>query len=342
MPLGKPTPDGDIVMGSRHYRGGHGSLGTLASWNCPACGKQNDGQKLEHGCLHCGAGDQRQGRAGSATAPRPKTVETSLEGLPGKPGLGHEVGRGRSPMITAPAGPSNQIGPAPLRILRLIEYVIHPGMDVDTTLRNSLVGRMDYAWGTLTATIVDSCDPRQEDLLGLARKQPGVWLANKNALREADHPLRDYAVVSERSSYRTFIPEIAGSNPVHGTTARQEPPPMPDTGPPFTAQQYAIAADLFRFGGATLCYTVALGLQAIAEEAGTDTSRFLSTDDCLALANALMQQVPSDWLEGTAPGAPPQEIPQPDPGQVEEIRQRIREASQPRPVYREVPTDGQA
>ena len=45
----------------RHGKGNHGTIAgedrILHPWNCPACGKKNEGRRPEQGCGHCGAGD---------------------------------------------------------------------------------------------------------------------------------------------------------------------------------------------------------------------------------------------------------------------------------------------
>lgn len=320
MPIGKPTPDGEIVHGSRHYSGGHGSLGRVGMWSCPSCGKQNDGQPLEHGCLHCGAGDQRQGRAGQVE--EQPVAKVTAPTVPDRRQLGDTVARSVPPAAPLPS----------TRILRLLEYVIAPGQDADETLRRSLVGRMTFPWGTLTATIVDSCDSRQEDLLRLARMQPGVWIGNPTT----PTPLPPGFISREEGERRAL--EYFEREHQKDVRKRMEPP---DTGPAFSVQDEQIARQLELLGGYRLCYTLALGLQSIADEAGTDPTRFLSTESCLSLANALMQQVPAEWLEGAEP---PEDQPAPhtlpgtreDEARIAEVRERIREASTPQPVYREV------
>lgn len=314
-PVGRPTPDGEIVHGSRHFSGKPSPLGEVRLWDCPACGKKNEGQRPEHGCVHCGAGDPRKAMAGSGesgplpvAAPAPRRVPALLP-----------ASTSADPSPWAPAGP--RPAPAPVRILRLLEYLIAPGQTADETLRRSLVGTLEMGWGRLTATIVDSCDARQEDLLTLARKQPGVWM-NKEPLppgvvtyeegtqkvlaqfeedhrRRQDPPAVDWCVVPLDPQVPVLnIPQEARMNP-------------PDTGPAYSVEEAALAADILACGhramadgGYKLCYTLALALQTIAEELAMtmEPERFLTREQALALANALMQQIPAEWV-GEQPDA---------------------------------------
>lgn len=293
MPLGKPTDDGDIVPGSRHYTGTPHPLGAVATWNCPACGKQNDGQKIENGCLHCGAGDQRQGRAGAQAGAAAATRSAPVTGSP-PPGAGVEPSRRPyvEEMGRDPHEPMRARKEAGERILRLVEYLITPGHDADLTLRNSLVGRMDFAWGSLTATIVDSCDARQEDLLRLARRQPGVWVGNQDAMNQARPTAQQPFVAEEGRATRLFPAYLH-----HELQEQKEQMEMPQTGPPFTTGDQALAERIVLLGGLKLAYTLALALQTIAEElvGNMEPEKFLTREEALALANALMSQVPEGW-----------------------------------------------
>lgn len=287
-PLGRPADDGTVQPSGRHYRGGQGSapLGQLTVWRCPSCGMQNEGQPLEHGCLHCGAGDQRQGKAGTEQPPVPEPARgADTSGVAAVPAGRTVPGAGTPPPV--PAG-------APLKLYRLIEYVIRDPQQVGTILRNSLVGTLDMGWGTLTGTIVDSVDPQQEDRLRMARMQPGVWLANESAMRAAD--------TRWSAQYR---PGILAAPPIadYFEQARQERERreavsmVQHNAEQFTSEQRNLATILIQEGGLRFAHTLALALSSIAEElaANAEPEKFLSQDECLGLARAIMAQIPDDW-----------------------------------------------
>lgn len=313
MPVGKPTPDGDIVMGSRHY-GGVQRLGSpTAEWDCPACGLKNTGRKPEAGCVHCGAGDPTKSTAGKPQSVGDKSLAADERGrvrVVHHPEAAHPDDRFHgghpSPGTWEAAAPRKS---APLRVLRLIEYLIQPGRDADQVLRNSLVGRMDLAWGTITATIVDSCDTRQEDLLGLAHRQPGVWLANPEAMQAKN------TQQSRRSDARPapnwgIQAEAAARFPLPQEMISMTVPPMPALGPRPSESDAKMADWIVTTLGMKVAYTLALALSTIAEElAGNmEPERFLTTQEALGLANALMQRIPDAW-KGDAPLADESETP---------------------------------
>lgn len=201
--------------------------------------------------------------------------------------------------------PVPSVEPQTLRVLRLIEYLINPGEDADLTLRNSLVGRMDFAWGTLTGTIVDSCDARQEDLLGLARRQPGVWLGNQEAMTMVKQPSKGRPGPA---------PAAVPRRPVLPEAPKAPAMEMPPTGPPFGEEEAKFAAFIAETYDLRFAHTLALALSQIAPElaANMEPEKFLSDRDCLRFANALMQRIPEDW-KGDQPlvdesEAPPQTI----------------------------------
>lgn len=109
----------------------------------------------------------------------------------------------------------------------------------------------------------------------------------------------------------------------------------PDVGLPYTIDDANTAQLLLKLGGPRLCYTLALGLQAVLPEIGSEPERFLSEPEALRLASALMAALPEGWDQET------EEIQPPAPGtpadvRVAEIQERMRQASQPTAVYREV------
>lgn len=232
--------------------------------------------------------------------------------------------------------PARQSFVAGTRILRLLEYVIHPGEDATEVLRRSLVGQMRFPWGTITGTIVDSSDPRQEDLLRLARMQPGVWMGNPGV---NEHPLLECLQATQRLPEIPFLTGLSrvGAAPAITDVART-PMTTPDVGPPFTIEDANTAQLLLKLGGPRLCYTLALGLQAVLPELASEPERFLTEEEALRLASALMACLPKDW-QGDAPEDPGLPDQPPAPGtdaRLAEIQERMRQASQPAPVYREV------
>jgi hypothetical protein len=204
-----------------------------------------------------------------------------------------------------------------IRVLRLIEYLIKPGENADITLRRSLVGRMDMIWGTLTGTIVDSLDDRQEDLLRLARRQPGVWVSNSAAMEQADQQDKGRKLVPYHEAIGPVLQEFERLhqqststvfNPFADAAKERERKSMdmPQTGPAFTADDAAIAKNIVRLWGLKLAHTFALALSQIAPEleANMEPEKFITSEECLRLANALMQLIPADWA-GDAALEPP-------------------------------------
>lgn len=309
MPLGKPTSDGEILTGSRHYSGKPNPLGEVRVWNCPSCGKRNETQLPEHGCAHCGAGDQRLGKAGN-----PARTEAAGTGQPARGPLlqvAASTAYADVPTDTRIARPLRDVPAASVRILRLIEYLVVPGKDVTWTLRNSLVGTLHFDWGQLTGTIVDSCDANQEDRLRLAKMQPGVWLGNEMTMRGREvkgigsqPPLGANALDARVVAYNDQRSSLESE--YHLIRERLKEPLMsptpPDTGPAFTRDQEVMAQQIRATGeyfgaGYKLCYTLALALQSIAEElaANIEPEKFLTREEALSLANALMAQIPAEW-----------------------------------------------
>ena len=338
-PLGKPTDDGEIVLGSRHYGGTHGTLGPLAAWKCPACGKQNDGQKPEFGCVHCGAGDQRRGKAGTV----PPAGESEVGRSAGAVAVAARRGQalletsppgGRAPQHAVPPH-SSQPAVEPQRILRLIEYLIRPGENADEVLRRSLVGRMDFPWGTIVGTIVDSIDVSQEDRLKLARQQPGVWLGNQTAMDDVQSVRRGFLRRQEAEAVVYGLPGAPlGQAMAIIQREKQARMTTPDTGPPFSPEHALIARTIATNWGYPLAYTLALALQTIAPEleANMEPEKFLSAEECYALANALMQQIPAEWQQPTELAPPPGG---PLPAGGNEAVERVRAGAKPVAVYKE-------
>lgn len=340
-PVGKPQADGTVGGSPRHYGHGSGSLGEATLWDCPACGKKNEGRRPEQGCVHCGAGDPHASTAGVAAA-APAVERDDWE---------RTARRATAPPVGLPSARLDVGEPAPdrraepQRVLRLIQYLIYPGQSGDETLRRSLVGRMELGWGSITATIVDSCDDRQEDLLRLAARQPGVWLGNAAVSDSVDHPYK--------TAWAGITPRPVASGPMvtlhkHPGTRMGTHMNVPDTGPIYTIEEQdlaaAIANAVVRAHAApyALLYTLALALQTISEElkGNTEPEKFLSPEACLSLANALMNEIPVDWQnaegEAPAPTTPGSLADETEQARREEIRTRM--TARPEPIFREPPT----
>lgn len=341
MPVGRYNDDGEKVGTPRKYGGKPDPLGAPVIWNCPACGGQNEGRRPEQGCGLCGSGDPTLGKAG--------TVEVRTEGPTGRQAAPpHTVlpAAMRSGGKPAPRSSLEQSQPAE-KVYRLLEYVIRPGQNADEVLRRSLVGTLRFPWGTLTGTVVDGIDGRQEDLLSLARRMPGVWLGNQEAMQMKQDKKFTYSPIPSGTYLRNA--EI----PLGDKSEVRVPPtsPPPDTGPAFTTADQDLALGILQLGdrgyvgGLKLCYTLALALQSIAEElaANQEPEKFLTYDEALALANALMQQIPEDWqpeAEGdAAPPPPAPEVEQADRQRARAAVSRIQDASKPSPVFREPPKE---
>lgn len=322
MPLGKPGDDGTIHPSSRHYGGGSGNLGVASVWKCPGCGAQNSGRTIEQGCAVCGAGDPTKGRAGAPPVATPEGGRVRLP--PGGPASEHPSGRGENGVAPRPAAIPQPV----VRVLRLLEYVFEPGADVDAILRRSLVGRLNLGNVTLTATIVDDTSARQEDLLSMAHRQPGVWLANPERMQAdtaappaAPWPWVRTAVLQE---FRTRM------------MPPPDPPPPPDTGLAFSAYERDLAESLIALLGNSLAHTIALALGSIAEElsGNSEPERFVTTAECLRFANAIMDGLPQAWgapVEAAVPPSAPQDT--------NPAIQRVQDASRPTPVFRAPPPE---
>lgn len=90
------------------------------------------------------------------------------------------------------------------------------------------------------------------------------------------------------------------------TAAPPAAPTMPDTGPAYSADQDALARRLLELVGERVAHTLSLALSSIAEELGENSEpwKFMDRDECLQLANALLQAIPTTWLDGGPPSEP--------------------------------------
>lgn len=326
MPIGKPGEDGDIIAASRHYGGKPAPLGLATIWDCPACGKKNEGRLPEVGCGHCGAGDPLKSRGGlpqvkgkaAATPPRRTRLPEPEPPSDVRPATPQELHQIKAAMP-----------PTTKRVLRLIEYLVKPGHNANDTLRRSLVGTMDLAWGSITATIVDSIDTNQEDRLRLAHQQPGVWISNPTVTEQQEAQAR----TADLQGIGTPTPDWVKREVQRMTPPA--PPDPPDTGPAFSHEQVMTAGILLARGGYRLCYTLALALQGISHEVDMDPERFLSGEECLQLANALLAQIPPEWQADQAPA--PTEVTAQDAAESQAALDRIRAGAVPKATFREPP-----
>lgn len=306
MPVGKPTDDGEIILGSRH--GTHkGGLGTLLAWDCPACGTKNEGRRPELGCQHCGSGDPTKSTAGGV-----QDIPAARHGERRPVELARDVVR-PTPERARPEG--WDLGAPPTVIYRLIEYVMSDAPGGQEALRRSLIGTMTLPWGRITGTIVDSLDSRQEDLLRMARMQPGVWVGNATVLNptgasDEDHEAF-YAAHRERLKQRQLQralspdPDPLVNQAVEELVAlRRKPMDAPDTGPAFSDEELNLAQALLHLvesnragAGLPFIHTLALALSNVAMEleGNMEPLKFMESAACSRLANALMSLIPSDW-----------------------------------------------
>ena len=82
---------------------------------------------------------------------------------------------------------------------------------------------------------------------------------------------------------------------------------MPQTGPAFTGEDAEMARGIARAYGLKFAHTLALALSQIAPEleANMEPEKFITSEECLRLASALMQLIPADWAGDAALEPPP-------------------------------------
>lgn len=269
--------------------GAHGNIGVALVWDCPACGVRNEGRPPERGCVQCGAGDPTKGSAGHpALTERYAGGEALTEGT-----VTHRV----PPVVSVPLRSVESA----TKIYRLLEYVVTRPEDVQIVLRNSLVGRLEMGWGTLTGTIVDSLDATQEDRLRMARMQPGVWLANPAAMAQQDHQAAHIVapLLQRRREMETLteLEQAAITKHFERNTPMTVEPPALEADKVLAERLQNLGS--LRWGGDGLAFTHTLALalsNAAVELAGnTEPEKFLSSAECMRLAQALMALIPSEW-----------------------------------------------
>jgi hypothetical protein len=180
---------------------------------------------------------------------------------------------------------------SPTKIYRLLEYDIRSMPGAVETLQRSLVGSLDLGWGTLTATIVDSVDGRQTDLLSLAKRQPGVWLANKLAMGAGAR--------SEITAERRDRPELRDRKPNPFVQAAQEREMAEQRGPvPPSPHDRDVARVITTVSGYQGAYTIAQALSMYAEQVAQgslEREKHWDEARCLGVAQALLDLIPADW-----------------------------------------------
>jgi len=107
-----------------------------------------------------------------------------------------------------------------------------------------------------------------------------------------------------------------------------------------------VAEGVWQLGGPKLCYTLALALSTIAEElaGNSEPEKFLSSEECVALAQALMHLVPPEWegdREEESPAPPAQPIDDEARQAARARAQRVKDAAVPTPVFKEIPQGGE-
>lgn len=325
MPVGRTEDDGRPF---RQYRGKPAPLGTLTEWGCPSCGQKVSGVAYENGCPHCGTGTPQ---ANATPIREPVAAPASqVQPQPGpRTGMASGLDVGRRPV--------DVFNPAPaLVVTRIIQYVCHDPEQVaamELTLQRALVGRTGFAWGEIIAAIVDDVSPRQQDILSLARRQPGVWLGGPEkesrpwGQRQVDMGIVRYEEAPGRE-------EIDRSLPFIGKTGMD----LPNTGPEFTRLDDEMAKVLVQACGVKVAYTICLALQSLAAAGDDADPLILRQSQCYALANAIMQYIPKDYVEPDLPPPPPPNAGGPDDPGRDEARARvaaIQQASKPEVSFRE-------
>lgn len=328
--IGRDEDDG---RPARMYRGKPRPLGVLTEWSCPSCGQKVEGRQYEQGCPFCGVGVP-----GSQPTPAPQpTPEPRAEALPGHAPI---APRSAEVQETRPARKPGELRQVATVVTRIVQYVCNPGQEaaLEKTLRHALVGRYGFAWGTITAAIVDDLSPRQQDILGLASRQPGVWLGGPETPMPVEAATQIYEAVTRRHQPRA--PEFVSSLRQEVEKQRMTEPIVPDTGPAFTRMDGEMARVILQACGVKVAYTLAVALQMIED---VDDPKILGSADARALANAIIQLIPPEYLEEAQeqPPAPTPEQAQAQDTAREAARERVRQVqagSVPVATFRDVPS----
>lgn len=222
---------------------------------------------------------------------------------------------------------------AETRVYRLIEYVFTSPRQMEATLRRSLVGSIQMGDARITATIVDTIDAQQQDRLQLARRQPGVWLAKPDLMEEGGPRVRtDQGSSTLPASTTHYSPAFIAAPPAG--VVRGHEMVTPNVGPSYSRETQQLAEQIIGLGGYRLAHTLALALSSITQEldANAEPEKFLSGEEALQLATALMQLIPSDWKGDQIEEPPPPPPAGMDDAQRQAARERaarVAEAAQP-------------
>ena len=104
---------------------------------------------------------------------------------------------------------------------------------------------------------------------------------------------------------------------------------------------HASAITFYRLFGARVTHTVAVALSALMPEltANSEPEKFLTMEECVQWAHALLAQVPADWQGIEGPEMFPTEAPPPptpeEAQRIAAIKARLADAARPEPIYRE-------
>lgn len=308
MPVGRPEELQDGKP-ARVYRG-RSDLGQLGEWACPGCGAKHT-TKFELGCPSCGAGTP--GKAGQVPEPPAKGAARGKD-QPAKVEQGRVSPPPDRPM---PAGPS--LAPPPLSgavqtVYRLIKYVAQgPAGEawLHETLQRSLVGTIQVGppGCAITGGVVDDVSSRQQDILGLIGRQPGVWLGNPTLNgRQVDRTLPITSPQDNPLDLPRTLFTARGVAEYHTAPtgnifeqAAQERERMAEPRE-VSPEVSLLAAQITELGGYRLAYTLAMALQMFAEQVAVGTleaEKHYTQNECLQLAQALLNTVPEDWQPET-------------------------------------------
>ena len=120
----------------------------------------------------------------------------------------------------------------------------------------------------------------------MAGRQPGVWLGGPNYMaHQHEYTLRTVQATELPRDLERVAPLYQEKQVVQ----EQQPP---------TADEHNMALLILGAGDYRLCYTVALALQIFAEQVehgSMEREKQYSSEECLRLAQALMDLIPADW-----------------------------------------------
>lgn len=290
MPVGRHPDRVGIPMRQPGGAIGRG-LGDPGPWTCVSCGEKDITTRIEDGCPACGAGKPQ---------PTPAKVEPTVPLV--------ETPRRREPPVVPHRSlqvPSAE--PGIQKIYRLIEYSVRDLPEGMAVLQRSLVGTLEMSWGTMTAIIVDDVSVRQQDLLTVAKRQPGIWVGGSGRAIGLLPVGRELGGFESRRALadRPRTPLVVGkvgslpssANPF--AEAAKEREMAEQTGPvPPTTEDRNLATMLIPAVGYRGAYTIAQALSMYGEQVATgslEPEKHYTTEECYRLAQALLDLIPADW-----------------------------------------------